>query len=436
MHKIILIVVLFFSSFKLFSQGNSLYSQIGIGNSNPSTFQSNFSMGGLSATTSSKYFINPNNPASYSKLKFTTGEFGVFNSNNFYSNGDSSANSTALTLGNFGFAFPLAPNAGFAVGFTPYSRMKYSYSSNEVIFGDQDAVRKFDGEGNVSNVFIGSGIAFNNFSIGINAHYLFGELTKNEHLQFASSEFLNIRNQTVTLVRGFTADFGMQYSLPVNEEHSLVIGADYGIGNTIGANYYQKVSNYIIQQGTLNDAVVDVERHDIATYLENNETTPTNGSLRLPQSFKGGVAFSKKGRYLLGLDYQNNAWDAFKFNVDPNSLKRAQKLILGGEITPNEQAKGFENYFKSLIYRGGVNIGTSPIFVNGEQLQEFGLNFGMGFPLKKMKYESEKFGSYLFVSLGYDRLGGKKANTISEDYFKINLSVILNDKWFVKRKFD
>ncbi len=148
------------------------------------------------------------------------------------------------------------------------------------------------------------------------------------------------------------------------------------------------------------------------------------------------LALEKKGSYLIGLDYQNNAWDAFKFNSEPNTFKRSQKIILGCEFLPNEQAKGYENYFKSLIYRGGLNVGSSPIFINGEQLSEFGINFGMGFPLGKLKYESEKFGSYLFVSLGYDKLSGKNLNTINEDYFKINLSVVLNDKWFVKRKFD
>lgn len=436
MRKIVSLIIIVVVAKNSYAQGNSLYSQMGVGNFNPSTFQANFSQGGLSSTVNSKYFLNPSNPASYSKLKFTVGEFGVFNSNNFYSQGDSSANQTAFHLGNFGFAFPLSSKIGMAIGFMPYSRMNYSYKQKGVIFGDQLVTQKFEGSGNISNIFFGVGGSVGNLSLGGNAQYLFGEITKAEHLQFSSTEFLNIRNQKISVIRGFSANFGAQYELDLNEENFLRFGLQYQLGNSISADYYQKVNSYIIQTTTFNDGLVEVERHDAGKTIEDTEANPINSTLKLPHQYKGGVAFGKKGSYSIGLDYENGAFDGFKFQGDLNNYKRSQKLIMGFEKLPNEQAKGYENYLQSFIYRAGVNFGTSPIVVAGKQLNEIGINFGMGFPLKKTKFEAEKFGSYLFLSLGYDRLSGAGNTGINENYFKVNISAVLNDKWFVKRKFD
>ena len=71
---------------------------------------------------------------------------------------------------------------------------------------------------------------------------------------------------------------------------------------------------------------------------------------------------------------------------------------------------------------------------NGEELSEFGINFGLGMPLKKFKYQTENFGSSVFLSFGY--LNRSNSNLgLNENYLNINASVILNDKWFIKRKF-
>ena len=40
------------------------------------------------------------------------------------------------------------------------------------------------------------------------------------------------------------------------------------------------------------------------------------------------------------------------------------------------------------------------------------------------------------LSVGYMHRGNGANSTINEDYLNLNLSITLNDKWFIKRKFN
>jgi hypothetical protein len=83
-----------------------------------------------------------------------------------------------------------------------------------------------------------------------------------------------------------------------------------------------------------------------------------------------------------------------------------------------------------------MKYGMSQVVMNNEQLPEYGITLGLSLPLKKFKYETEKFGSMLNLSMGYMHRGNGSATSINEDYVTLNVSVTLNDKWFIKRKFN
>jgi len=82
----------------------------------------------------------------------------------------------------------------------------------------------------------------------------------------------------------------------------------------------------------------------------------------------------------------------------------------------------------------GGFIGNSGYFLNNSELQEFGINFAFGLPMKKFKYQTETFGSKVFLGFGYLNRSNSDEG-LYENYLNINASIILNDKWFIKRKF-
>ncbi|MEC7264731.1 MAG: hypothetical protein VXW38_13400, partial [Bacteroidota bacterium] len=84
-------------------------------------------------------------------------------------------------------------------------------------------------------------------------------------------------------------------------------------------------------------------------------------------------------------------------------------------------------YFKRVTYRAGLRYDVSGLEVNGKEINNFGITFGLGMPLG---------GSFSNVNLGFElgRRGTTDANLIEESYLKINVGLSLNDVWFQKRK--
>ena len=124
----------------------------------------------------------------------------------------------------------------------------------------------------------------------------------------------------------------------------------------------------------------------------------------------------------------------FLLNGVSSNFNEANTIMLGGSIIPNKKALGRSNYWKTTTYNFGLQLGNSGIEMKNEELNEFGINFGFGFPLKKFKYQTETFGSSIFLSFGYLNRFNENLG-VSENYLNINASVVLNDKWFIKRKF-
>ena len=83
-----------------------------------------------------------------------------------------------------------------------------------------------------------------------------------------------------------------------------------------------------------------------------------------------------------------------------------------------------------VSYRAGYRMTNSYISVNGEQLKNFGITFGLGLPLNRYS------GSTLGFSVELGKNGTTRNNLIEENYAIITLNLSLHDKWFYKRKFD
>lgn len=67
--------------------------------------------------------------------------------------------------------------------------------------------------------------------------------------------------------------------------------------------------------------------------------------------------------------------------------------------------------------------------VNNEDITDFGITFGVGLPLDAT---NDPFSN---INIGFEigKRGTTSADLIQENYFKINLGISLNAKWFNKR---
>jgi hypothetical protein len=99
----------------------------------------------------------------------------------------------------------------------------------------------------------------------------------------------------------------------------------------------------------------------------------------------------------------------------------------GAEWIPNERTG--TKYLQRVRYRAGFNYTEDYIKINGYQLKELGMSFGLGLPLKR---------SNTSVNLAYEygRKGTAEATQMKEAYHRISLNFTMHEFWFYKRKFD
>lgn len=431
----ILSLMLFLLSAISIAQGNSPFSQFGPGDFFESNFQTNFSRAGLGASITSGNNLNPINPASYSSLSLTTGETGIYSSTNFLSNESSNDIFNNTNLSSFALGFPILENVGISFGLSPYSKQNYSFTFNETLEDNSEVEYEYAGDGGLSKLFLGFGASKNGFSIGMNGQYYFGRLNDISKVKYTSSDYKNIRFQNFNNVKGLSINSGLQYNQEFNTQNYFNLGATYELGNTLSSTNYILANYFAVNSATTtNNEIIEAEFHETSNFPVDTRESPEEGTITLPSSLQTGFSVGKYDKWEASLEYKNRDLSSFKLNGNSTALKNSNTFIVGASIVPNKKALGLSNYWKTISYNFGIKAGNTGYSFNGEELSEFGINFGLGMPLKKFKYQTENFGSSVFLSFGY--LNRSNSNLgLNENYLNINASVILNDKWFIKRKF-
>ena len=100
----------------------------------------------------------------------------------------------------------------------------------------------------------------------------------------------------------------------------------------------------------------------------------------------------------------------------------------------------FENnsltkFYQRIFYRSGFLSEKTQFLNSADEIQYFGITFGIGIPI----FAQQSLSSVnLGVNLG--RIQRNVENSLSENYASINFGIILSpsvfDKWFRKRKLD
>lgn len=417
------------------AQVSTPFSELGLGTYNSVKYSSNFAMGGLGAAYRSSVYLNPLSPASLSEIQFTNGEAGVHIAQNRLQSNVGDAQYTDFNLSAFSFGFPLGKNIGLAAGALPYTQKNYQNASSEPFFNTINATTIYEGSGNVTDAYIALGLKLKALSLGAKASYLFGEIQDNVSLQFDNSNFLNLRRRDFNTIRGFNLDVGAQLEIKKGEDKRWILGGNTGLFNYVNRYHYIKVNDYLLQNTADGGGnPITIANHNGGTELINTYEDKQAEQFDLPFFFNGGISFAKNQNYLWGVQYDYLELKDFQINNGANTLSLGQKLTFGGEWTPNVNAGGYGKFWRTMNYRMGIYAGEAPYKINDEQIYEYGINFGFSAPLSKRQFEGERFGSYINLALGYGYRGNDLI--INEHIFHLNVSVVLNDKWFVKRKYN
>ncbi len=406
------------------SKINSPYSRFGLGELHGKNVNANLrGMGGISIGMSDPTMVNPGNPASYglfdsTSIVFETGIIAKFTN---LRTDQFSENSNRSTLSYILMGFPVNKWWKTSFGLMPFSEIGYNIDITIDMsqYDFSDILNELEGEGGINRVNWGN--AFNigkNLRLGVDASYIFGNGNRSSKVLFLDS--LNIYGTKVesnTRAGGFIFDYGLQYDIRLKNNDLFTLGAIYANQFNVGA-----VNNYI--SSTITGGYYDVveETKDTIEYKPD-----VKGNMVIPSRLGLGAVYKRPGSWLLGADIEWQQWSEFSFFGVPDTLQNTLRIALGGQFTPDHT--NISSLFKRVTYRAGARYEQSYLKVNGRQIDEFGISFGVSFPIKKSK-------TTLDLGLEVGRRGTLKDNLIQENFFNVNFGVSIQEHWFYKRKYN
>ena len=412
MHKISIFFILI--SLFGYSQRSSYspYSYFGVGETNFSATVENQMMGGNTAYYDSVH-QNMNNAASMSKLKFVNYSIGVDLKNTSYLSESNNESSTAAAINYISVAIPTKV-LSFSFGIKPKTSVGYLLENDDKTQSIAELDR-FTGSGGISNAFVSIGFElFKNWGIGVSSSYAFGNLN-HYHTKILENIELYTRVSSESSVSGLDYNFSTVYQKTFNNKTTLYTSIVY----QPEANYKSKNNQSISTINPNGNFGGDSEIIDLSS-IGLDET-----NVKIPSSLSFGLGFGEDKKWYFGLNYLKTDEGGFRnelMALDNVEFKSSQTFSVGGFYLPKYDS--FTNYFKTITYRVGLRYKNGGLYVNDQQINEIGLNFGFGIPLAGISS----------ANLGFEfgQRGTQKASLIKEKFFSIRLGVSLNDLWFIR----
>lgn len=416
--RLILIFCVFVISSKTFSQQNtaSPYSYFGIGQVLFNGTEDIKAMGGLSIKGDS-LSLNLGNPASYSHLKLTNFSVGATTSFTTLKSNSTDDKAKRTNLDYLAIGIPMGKFGG-AFGLMPYSATGYKMTSTYTDGNGYERTQNFTGEGNLNRVFLGLSYFINTkFSVGINLEYNFGKFDTriSEYITGITTGSREINESTTS---GFSTNIGLLYKDKLNDKLEYYTSLTYSPEaklNTRNDRNLATVTRTNTGSEILTQPSMSIDMPD--------------SKLVIPSKFSGGFGIGQKNKWMVGTEItlmQNkNMTNRFADNTNSYKYENGQKYVIGGFYIPKYDS--FSSLFSRSVYRAGFRYTKTGLNINNQDVNDYGINFGMGIPVGVSK-----------IDLGFEV--GKRGTTnnglIQENYFNISIGLSLTDKWFKKTYID
>ncbi len=415
--KLIVLASVFFA-INSWSQDNtaSPYSFYGLGEVKFKGTQDSKSMGGLSVVGDSIQ-LSLMNPASYSKLKLTTFAVGGTNSSGKQSTTNETEKAQRTSFDYLAIGLPLG-KAGIAFGLMPYSAVGYR-NENTIETSEDTRYFKSQGNGYINKVFFGSSYAFtDNLSLGLDLAYHFGDFTNDFTESVTAPDFTQYttRERNTTQMNGVTYNLGLLYNRKISPKLNFTSSVTYSSEGKLNTESSRNIATVVY---TSTGTELSSDSEDIVLPKK---------QLIIPSRLSFGLGLGENKKWLVGTEVsftQNkNLVNRFADNTNV-TYENSTRFALGGYYIPKYDS--FSSYLDRIVYRAGFKYENIGLVLNNESIKDYGMNFGLGFPLGFSK-----------VDLGFEfgKRGTTNNNLIEENYFNLSIGLNLAAKWFEKRKID
>jgi hypothetical protein len=409
-----------FSGFSSFAQNsnkeNSPYSRFGLGEQRNGLNVVLRGMGSISSAYSNGYNVNTDNPASYAGLKLVTYEAAGEGDTRTIITGNQSYGTGAATLSYFDIGIPIGNHAGIALGLKPNTRVYYAMQDTVLLDGVGPTNKIYSGDGSTNYAFIGGAYEFKGLSIGANIGYLFGTIRNSTVLQkqYDTVNAYNSDFSKFTRVGGIYYKLGLQYSNAVTEKVTMRLGGTVTLSQDLNGT----LDNYgVIWRSASGSAIYDTAIN----------ATSVKGKVKLPLMYSFGIQFLSTDKWLLGADFSASQWSQFRNFGLTDSVDNSYRFGVGGEFTPNNTA--FSNYLQRVTYRLGFYYGKDYVTLRSTDINYYAATVGASLPFRRSP-------DRIHLALELGRRGTEANGLIKENFLKFSIGLSLNDKWFIKRRYD
>ena len=360
-------------------------------------------MGGVGLGMRSNKAINPAQPASYTACDSMTFMFDIAGSFLYTNYGDAYGQRNRVN-GNLEYVTLQMPlwrqHIALSAGVTPYSAVGYNFSLSDSINSDYHYTHTYSGEGGFTQVY--GGLSFNicNWvALGVNAYYMFGDLTKLRSQSFAETNVKGASQTDFLSISSLRLRYGAQFFHTFGK-HTVVLGGVFENKQRFSKSDYMQVET------TTNDTVATMAN-----------------AFEMPMMYGAGISYNYADRLTVALDYQCQDWTKTKYFDQENVLNSRQRWALGVEYRHDPLGR---DYIDRVCWRLGANYSTSYAMTT-TNVPEFGISLGFGLPLRTVA-------TMINTTVEYVHRGALDQGALSENSLRLVISAAIAENWFFKRK--
>jgi hypothetical protein len=376
-------------------------------------------MGGISSGIRNSLTLNFPTPASYSSIDTASFifDFGLDYTGNMLKNADLTYYSQDLTFSHLIMGFPVIKGLGVVVGIIPYSNGAYNIA-DETDAGSVagDILESHKGYGGYHKALLGAGYSpIQHVSAGVNMFFVFGEENRINDFTFISDEnYFNTRKHGSIAMNGIGYEVSLQLMAPLPANWHINAGLTY----TPGFNLKTTTEEFIFRYSSVQTSALAFD----TLYQDTGSITS-----RLPRTIRAGLSVGQNDKFTAGADIVYTKWTEASLPGTYGIYRDALAFHAGAEYIPDL----YSNYgfFNRVEYRIGCRYGESYTLFDGDVVNEYGITFGAGLPLRRSR-------SRISVYFDLSNRGNLDDNLFRETRLSIGASLNLFDYWFLKAKYE
>jgi hypothetical protein len=416
---IITAFLLLVSGSEVFSQTltSSPYSRFGIGDIFLKGFGRNKAMGNTGLALRNPYHLNNLNPASYSSMDSSCFiyEFGVMGRETKYISSDQKFDNTNANINFVSVGFPVSKFWFTSIGLVPFSNYGFNTQTDitEPNIGKVENI--YSGSGGINQFYFGNSVKLTGkLSIGVNASYLFGTIDRSNTTSFPDdNKSYALSSKKEMKISDFYFNYGLQYSDSIAHKTNFIIGLVFDNKTKIHTSNTELTTSFLPS--------------NYSATLDTLTDTTRNSHFLFPYNAGLGISISRNNKFTFSMDYIMQNWANSKFYEEIDTLVNSNYIGFGMEYIPD--INSVSHYRNRIAYRIGGHYSNSYIKIKGTPVNDYGLSFGFGFPLRKSK-------TTFNISFELGSRGTTKNNLIKENYGIITFNLTFFDSWFIRKRFE